>query len=359
MSMSGKCDAIYSAASLRWHCSADFSVHNRQMRSMSPGASPSAGRRAARLNLFSDMIVFSSYATQVIASFMILTMILLFFSRATVSAKRINEVLESPIDIIDGNVNAAGKRKRGSIEFKNVCFRYPDAVSDILHNISFTANAGETVAIIGATGSGKSTLINLIPRFYDVRSGEVLVDGINVKDYNQKKLRNKLGYVSQKAIIFRGTVTSNVAYGENGKPKPTKYKIKRAVRIAQAQRFVERMNKKYNAEIAQRGENLSGGQKQLLTIARAMIQNALMLILDEATSSVDTRTEILIQQAMDKLMVGRTSFIIAHRLSTIQNADLILVLKDGDIVESGTHKELIKKKGFYADLYNSQFDNNF
>ena len=309
---------------------------------------------AARLNLFSDMIVFSSYATQVIASFMILTMILLFFSRATVSAKRINEVLESPIDIVDGTINSSDKRKKGCIEFKNVCFRYPDAVSDTLHNINFTANAGETVAIIGATGSGKSTLVNLIPRFYDVRTGEVLVDGVNVRDYNQKKLRNKLGYVSQKAIIFRGTVTSNVAYGENGKPKPTKYKIKRAVKIAQAQRFVERMNKKYKAEIAQRGSNLSGGQKQRLSIARSICRDPEIYIFDDSFSALDNKTDLALRKALKKDIKNSTFLIVAQRVGTIINADKILVLDNGKIVAQGKHKDLMKSCQIYIEIAKSQ-----
>ena len=309
---------------------------------------------AARLNLFSDMIVFSSYATQVIASFMILTMILLFFSRATVSAKRINEVLESPIDIVDGTINSSDKRKKGCIEFKNVCFRYPDAISDTLHNINFTANAGETVAIIGATGSGKSTLVNLIPRFYDVRTGEVLVDGVNVKDYNQKKLRNKLGYVSQKAIIFRGTVTSNVAYGKNGKPKPTKYKIKRAVKIAQAQRFVERMNKKYKAEIAQRGSNLSGGQKQRLSIARSICREPEIYIFDDSFSALDNKTDLALRKALKKDIKNSTFLIVAQRVGTIINADKILVMDNGKIVAHGKHKDLMKSCQIYIEIAKSQ-----
>lgn len=309
---------------------------------------------AARLNLFSDMIVFSSYATQVIASFMILTMILLFFSRATVSAKRINEVLESPIDIVDGTINSSDKRKKGCIEFKNVCFRYPDAISDTLHNISFTANAGETVAIIGATGSGKSTLVNLIPRFYDVRTGEVLVDGVNVRDYNQKKLRNKLGYVSQKAIIFRGTVTSNVAYGENGKPKPTKYKIKRAIKIAQAQRFVERMNKKYKAEIAQRGSNLSGGQKQRLSIARSICRDPEIYIFDDSFSALDNKTDLALRKALKKDIKNSTFLIVAQRVGTIINADKILVMDNGKIVAQGKHKDLMKSCPIYIEIAKSQ-----
>lgn len=309
---------------------------------------------AARLNLFSDMIVFSSYATQVIASFMILTMILLFFSRATVSAKRVNEVLDSPVDIIDGQVNVSSKNKKGCIEFKNVCFRYPDAVSDILHNINFTVNKGETVAIIGATGSGKSTLINLIPRFYDVIAGEVLVDGVNVKDYKQKKLRDKLGYISQKAVMFRGTVTSNVAYGDNGKRKPTKEKIKRAVRIAQAKNFVEKMDKKYQASIAQRGSNLSGGQKQRLSIARAICRDPEIYIFDDSFSALDNKTDLALRKALKKNINNSTFLIVAQRVGTIINADKILVMDNGKIVAQGKHSELMKKCPIYIEIAKSQ-----
>lgn len=309
---------------------------------------------AARLNLFSDMIVFSSYATQVIASFMILTMILLFFSRATVSAKRVNEVLDSPVDIIDGQVNVSSKNKKGCIEFKNVCFRYPDAVSDILHNINFTVNKGETVAIIGATGSGKSTLINLIPRFYDVSAGEVLVDGVNVKDYKQKKLRDKLGYISQKAVMFRGTVTSNVAYGDNGKRKPTKEKIKRAVRIAQAKNFVEKMDKKYQASIAQRGSNLSGGQKQRLSIARAICRDPEIYIFDDSFSALDNKTDLALRKALKKNINNSTFLIVAQRVGTIINADKILVMDNGKIVAQGKHSELMKKCPIYIEIAKSQ-----
>lgn len=309
---------------------------------------------AARLNLFSDMIVFSSYATQVIASFMILTMILLFFSRATVSAKRVNEVLDSPVDIIDGQVNVSSKNKKGCIEFKNVCFRYPDAVSDILHNINFTVNKGETVAIIGATGSGKSTLINLIPRFYDVSAGEVLVDGVNVKDYKQKKLRDKLGYISQKAVMFRGTVTSNVAYGDNGKRKPTKEKIKRAVRIAQAKNFVEKMDKKYQASIAQRGSNLSGGQKQRLSIARAICREPEIYIFDDSFSALDNKTDLALRKALKKNINNSTFLIVAQRVGTIINADKILVMDNGKIVAQGKHSELMKKCPIYIEIAKSQ-----
>lgn len=227
-------------------------------------------------------------------------------------------------------------------------------MSDILHNISFTANTGETVAIIGATGSGKSTLINLIPRFYDVRTGEVLIDGINVKDYNQKKLRNKLGYVSQKSVIFRGTVISNVAYGENVKAKPTKYKIKRAIKIAQAQNFVERMNKQYNADVAQRGSNLSGGQKQRLSIARSICHEPEIYIFDDSFSALDNKTDLALRKALKKNINGSTFLIVAQRVGTIINADKILVMDKGKIVAQGKHDELMKTCPIYIDIAKSQ-----
>lgn len=227
-------------------------------------------------------------------------------------------------------------------------------MSDILHNISFTANTGETVAIIGATGSGKSTLINLIPRFYDVRTGEVLIDGINVKDYNQKKLRNKLGYVSQKSVIFRGTVISNVAYGENVKAKPTKYKIKRAIKIAQAQNFVERMNKQYNADVAQRGSNLSGGQKQRLSIARSICREPEIYIFDDSFSALDNKTDLALRKALKKNINGSTFLIVAQRVGTIINADKILVMDKGKIVAQGKHDELMKTCPIYIDIAKSQ-----
>lgn len=227
-------------------------------------------------------------------------------------------------------------------------------MSDILHNISFTANTGETVAIIGATGSGKSTLINLIPRFYDVRTGEVLIDGINVKDYNQKKLRNKLGYVSQKSVIFRGTVISNVAYGENVKAKPTKYKIKRAIKIAQAQKFVERMNKQYNADIAQRGSNLSGGQKQRLSIARSICREPEIYIFDDSFSALDNKTDLALRKALKKNINGSTFLIVAQRVGTIINTDKILVMDKGKIVAQGKHDELMKTCPIYIDIAKSQ-----
>ena len=308
----------------------------------------------SRLAIFSDMVVFSNYAMQVIMAFMLLNMIFVLLPRAQVSANRIFEVLNTRVNITDGP--GAETAETGTVEFRDVSFRYPGAAADSLRHISFTAKRGETVALIGATGSGKTTLINLIPRFYDATEGEVLVDGVDVRAYGQKDLRRRIGYVSQKAVLFSGTVASNVAYGETGRGEITEDDVREAVSVAQATEFVEKMDGAYGAAIAQSGANVSGGQKQRLSIARAMLEDAPLLILDEATSSVDTRTELQVQQAMDLLTRGRTSFVIAHRLSTIQNADCILVMKDGDIIESGTHDELLAKGGFYADLYNSQFE---
>ncbi len=307
-----------------------------------------------RIGLFSDMIVFSSYATQVIASFIILTMILLFMTRATVSARRINAVLDTDCDIIDGNINKTVRRTGGMIEFRNVSFRYPDAIGDALHDITFTARPGETVAIIGATGSGKSTLINLVPRFYDVTSGAVLVDGIDVRDYTQRALRNKLGYASQRAIMFRGTVSSNVAYGDNGRRRATRAQIRRAVKIAQASSFVEKMDGKYDAMIAQGGTNLSGGQKQRLSIARAVCRAPEIYIFDDSFSALDYKTDHALRTELRRQTGGATTLIVAQRVGTIMNADQILVLDNGRIVGRGTHDELMKNCPIYIEIAKSQ-----
>ena len=308
-----------------------------------------------KLALFGNMVVFSSYAMQIIMSFLMLAMIFMMLPRAQVSANRINEVLDTEISIKEGTLDKDTTNERGTVEFKNVSFKYPDAEEYLLRNISFKAEKGQTVAFIGSTGSGKSTLINLIPRFYDATEGEVLVDGVNVKEYKSEFLHNKIGYVSQKAVMFNGTVASNVAYGDNGKPELTEEQIDKVCETVGLSHFIKTLPHGYETEVSD-NDNLSAGQKQLLTIARAMLQDAPFLILDEATSNVDTRTEELVQKAMDKLTEGRTSFIIAHRLSTIKNADLILVMDHGDIVEQGTHEELLAKGGFYEKLYNSQFE---
>lgn len=311
---------------------------------------------AARLGLFSDMIVFSSYATQVIASFMILTFILLFLSRATVSARRINQVLDAPINIIDGTVRH-GNAPSGTIEFRDVCFRYPDASADTLHNISFIARPGETVAIIGATGSGKSTLVNLVPRFYDVTSGAILVDGVDVRNYTQRALRNRLGYASQRAVMFRGTVTSNIAYGDNGRRRATREMVRRAVKIAQAKNFVEKMDGKYNAKIAQGGTNLSGGQRQRLSIARAVCRAPEIYIFDDTFSALDYKTDRALRAELRRNTGGATTLLVAQRVGTIMNADQILVLENGRIVGRGTHDELMKSCPIYIEIAKSQLGN--
>ena len=246
---------------------------------------------ASKISLFGDMVVFSSYAMQIIMSFLMLTMIFMLLPRAQVSANRINEVLDTEVTIADGKINSKTTEEVGTVEFKNVSFKYPDADEYLLKNISFKANKGETVAFIGSTGSGKSTLVNLIPRFYDATDGEVLVDGINVKEYTQEYLHNKIGYVPQKAVMFNGTVSSNVAYGDNGKEKPSKEKVKEAVKVAQGQEFVEKMDEKYESHIAQGGSNISGGQKQRLAIARAIARAPEIYIFDDSFSALDYKTD--------------------------------------------------------------------
>lgn len=307
-----------------------------------------------RLTLFSDMVVFSSYAMQVIMSFMMLVMIFVLLPRALVSAKRINEVLETKPVIIDGHINEGNDAIKGEVEFKNVSFKYPDASDYVLDNVSFTAKKGETVAFIGSTGSGKSTLINLIPRFYDVTEGEVLVDGINVKEYTQEALHNKIGYVPQKAVMFRGTVNSNVSYGDNGKTKPLEKEVKNAVSIAQGSDFVEKMEHKYEAMVAQGGTNLSGGQKQRLAIARAICRKPEMYIFDDSFSALDYKTDRILRSTLKKETAGVTSLIVAQRIGTIMDADQIIVLDEGRIVGKGTHKELLHTCKVYKEIAMSQ-----
>ncbi len=308
-----------------------------------------------KLTLFSDMVVFSSYSMQVIMAFMMLSMIFLILPRASVSAKRINEVINTEAKIIDGKINSNTQSLKGEVEFKNVSFKYPDAKDYILKNISFKAQKGETVAIIGSTGSGKSTLINLIPRFYDATEGEILVDGINVKDYTQQALHNKIGYVSQKAIIFSGTINSNVAYGDNGVKPPTNETIKNAVKIAQGTEFVEKMSGEYEASIAQGGNNISGGQKQRLSIARAICRNPEIYIFDDSFSALDYKTDKLLRHALkDEIKSGATSIIVAQRIGTIKDADKIIVVDNGEIVGIGTHGELLKACSIYKEIAYSQ-----
>ena len=313
-----------------------------------------AAQAMDRLTIFSNMVVFSSYAVQVIMSFMMLVMIFILLPRATVSANRINEVLETKPVIIDGDKKDGEMGAQGTIEFKNVSFQYPGAADYVLENISFQAGKGETVAFIGSTGSGKSTLISLIPRFYDATEGEILVDGVNVKDYAQEALHNKIGYVPQKAVMFRGTVSSNVAFGDNGKKKPLPEEIKSAVSTAQGSEFVENMEHQYEAEIAQGGTNVSGGQKQRLAIARAVCRKPEIYIFDDSFSALDYKTDRVLRTALKKESQGATSLIVAQRIGTIMDADQIIVLDEGKIVGKGTHRELLQTCSVYREIAMSQ-----
>ena len=308
---------------------------------------------ADKLSLFSDMVVFSSYSMQVIMSFLMLAMIFMMLPRASVSAKRINEVLDTELSIQDGSFTGATE-ETGTVEFKNVSFKYPDAEEYLLRDISFKANKGETVAFIGSTGSGKSSLINLIPRFYDATDGEVLVDGVNVKDYKQTSLRNKISYVSQKATLFHGSVSSNISFGDNGKGEITTKKIKEAVKVAQAEEFVTKMDNTYNASIAQGGTNVSGGQKQRLSIARAVARDPEIYIFDDSFSALDYKTDYILRKELKNYTKDATSLIVAQRIGTIMNADKILVLDNGHCVGMGTHKELLKNCDVYKQIALSQ-----
>lgn len=306
-----------------------------------------------KLSLFSDMVVFSSYSMQVIMSFLMLAMIFMMLPRASVSAKRINEVLDTELSIKDGKFTGDTK-ETGTVEFKNVSFKYPDAEEYLLKDISFKANKGETVAFIGSTGSGKSSLINLIPRFYDATDGEVLVDGVDVKEYKQESLRNKISYVPQKATLFHGTVSSNVSFGDNGKGKINTKKIEEAVRVAQAEEFVSKMDKTYDAAIAQGGTNVSGGQKQRLSIARAVARDPEIYIFDDSFSALDYKTDYILRKELKNYTKDATSLIVAQRIGTIMNADKILVLDNGKCVGMGTHKELLKTCDVYKQIALSQ-----
>ena len=306
-----------------------------------------------KITLFSNMVVFSSYGMQVIMSFLMLALIFMMWPRAEISAKRINEVLDEKIAIKNGTFTGDTKEK-GTVEFKNVSFKYPDADEYLLKDISFTAKKGETVAFIGSTGSGKSTLINLIPRFYDVTDGEVLVDGVDVKEYDEAHLHNKIGYISQKAIMFTGTVSENVSYGDNGREKPTEEQIKKAIEVAQGTDFVEKMDKKYDAHIARGGTNVSGGQKQRLSIARAIARDPEIYIFDDSFSALDYNTDATLRKDLKKYTKDATIMIVAQRIGTIINADKIIVLDKGRCVGQGTHKELLKKCEVYKEIALSQ-----
>lgn len=307
-----------------------------------------------KLTIFSDMIVFTQYAMQVVMSFMMLVMIFVLLPRASVSAKRINEVLDMPLSIKDGTKENGIDGKKGEVEFRNVSFCYPDAEKDVIEDISFTAHKGETIAFIGSTGCGKSTVINMIPRFYDATKGEVLVDGVNVKEYTQKALRNKIGYVSQKAVLFTGSIKSNVAYGDNGTKGFTDDDVKQAIETAQAKEFVDKTEGGVDAFVAQGGSNFSGGQKQRLSIARAICRHSEILIFDDSFSALDYKTDRVLRDTLRKTCADATRFIVAQRIGTIRDADKIIVLDDGKIVGMGKHNELMETCEVYRQIAYSQ-----
>ena len=309
-----------------------------------------AAMMSDKITLFSDMVIFSSYGMQVIMSFLMLAMIFMMWPRAQVSARRINEVLDSDIHIKDGSFD--GKTVEvGCVEFKNVSFKYPDANEYLLKNISFKVNKGQTIAFIGSTGSGKSSLINLVPRFYDVTDGEVLVDGVNVKDYTLKALHDKIGYVPQKAVMFTGTVKSNVCYGNKS---VSEEEMKKAIDVAQGTEFVSKMNKIYDAHIARGGTNVSGGQKQRLAIARAIAKKPEIYIFDDSFSALDYKTDSVLRSELKKYTSDATNLIVAQRIGTILNADVIVVLDKGKCVGMGTHKELMENCPVYKEIALSQ-----
>jgi ABC transporter related len=304
-----------------------------------------------RIGLFSDMVVFMQYAMQVIMAFLMLVMIFVMLPRVTVSASRVNEVLDTKARIVDGKETQGKPGMKGEIEFRDVSFRYPDADGDAIHHISFTAHHGQTVALIGATGCGKSSIINLIPRLYDATSGQVLVDGVDVRDYTQDALRSKIGFVPQKAFLFSGTVSSNVGYGEGNASGAA---IRKAVAIAQAAEFVESPEVGYSGTVAQGGSNFSGGQKQRLSIARAVARDPEILVFDDSFSALDYKTDHALRQALREQTSGTTNIIVAQRIGTIRDADCILVIEDGAIVGKGTHRELMESCKVYQEIAYSQ-----
>ncbi len=307
-----------------------------------------------KLIIFGDMVVFSTYAMHVIMSFLVMSIIFMMMPRAQVSAGRINEVIDTDISVKDGKQTEGIPNMEGHVEFRNVSFRYPGAEEYLLRDISFTAEKGETVAFIGSTGSGKSTLINLVPRFYDATEGQVLIDGVDVREYKLSALNNKIGYVPQKAVIFDGTVSSNVAYGDNGKGKIHEKKVKEAIKVAQAKHFVEKLPQDYGAHLAQGGTNISGGQKQRLAIARAIARDPEIYIFDDSFSALDYKTDSVLRKELQKYTKDATSLIVAQRIGTIMHADKILVLDKGRCVGMGTHKELLKNCEVYKQIALSQ-----
>jgi ATP-binding cassette, subfamily B, multidrug efflux pump len=306
-----------------------------------------------RITLFSDMVVYIAYAMQVVMAFMMLVMIFIMLPRAAVSARRINDVLNTEAQIKDGGKTPPAWGT-GKVEFRDVSFKYPQADEYVLKNVTFTANAGETVAFIGSTGSGKSTLINLIPRFYDVTEGQILVDGQDVRDYKQDDLHNKIGYVPQRAVIFSGTVSSNIAFGEGAGKPPEEADIKAAAGIAQASEFIEKLEGGYEAHMSQGGTNLSGGQKQRVAIARAVCREAEIMIFDEAFSALDYKTDRELRRQLKEQTIGSTTFIVTQRIGTIRHADKIIVLDQGRVVGIGTHDSLLKDCAVYQEIASSQ-----
>lgn len=313
-----------------------------------------AANMVGKVSLFSDMMVFSQYAIQVVMSFMMLVMIFMLLPRAQVAAKRINEVLATEPAIHDGTRTEGAEGHAGEVVFKNVSFRYPDAEDSVIENISFTAKRGETIAFIGATGCGKSTVVNLIPRFYDASEGEVLVDGVNVKDYTQQALRDKIGYVSQKAILFAGSVRDNINFGDNGRGSISGEMVKQAIATAQATEFIEQMEDGYDGRVSQGGDNFSGGQKQRLSIARAVARQPEIFIFDDSFSALDYKTDRTLRATLDRECGDATRFIVAQRIGTIRDADKIIVLDEGRIAGMGTHDELIKTCEVYQQIALSQ-----
>lgn len=307
-----------------------------------------------KLTLFSNMVVFSSYAMQVVMSFLMLVMIFIMLPRASVSAKRINEVLDTEPTILDGSHTNGVPGLKGEVTFQHVGFKYPDAADYVLEDVNFTVKQGETIAFIGSTGSGKSTLINLVPRFFDATEGEILIDGVNIKEYTQEALNNKIGYVPQKAVLFKGSVSSNVAYGDNGGNGFSEHEIKKAVAIAQGTDFVERMEGGYEADIAQGGTNVSGGQKQRLAIARAVCRKPEIYIFDDSFSALDYKTDRILRNVLKKETAGVTSMIVAQRIGTIMDADQIIVLDEGRVVGKGKHKDLLQNCEVYRQIAMSQ-----
>lgn len=307
----------------------------------------------ARATVFGEIMGFSSYAMQVVMAFMMITIIFIILPRATVSARRVAEVLNTENNIADGPFTGETEEK-GTVEFKNVFFKYPDAEEYILEDVSFVANKGDTVAFIGSTGSGKSTLINLVPRFYDATSGQILIDGVDIKDYNLNSLRNKLGYISQRAVMFSGTVRSNLTLGENGKGEQTDEQMDEALKISCALNFVNKMENKKDSFIAQGGTNVSGGQKQRLSIARAIARQPEILIFDDSFSALDYKTDKKLRSNLTKDLPDATKLIVAQRIGTIKDANLIVVLHEGKVVGKGTHSELLKNCPIYKEIALSQ-----